>query len=444
MKIVLPVHHFPPRYSAGAELYTYRLAKWLQAHGHEVEVVAIEDIESGDATKLEATHDHHQGIPVWRLSFNLLKSPQRELWEFDNPLLGEWFERYFQRQRPDLAHFQAGYLIGAAPIFAAQRTGVPVVLTLHDYWYLCPQHTLQRSDGGLCAAPPQNPLECARCRLWSYEPYQRLGRWPKVRTMAAKLPWPADGERMALRRKRLQAALDAVAQVVALSQFMASLFAERVDPERLVFCRTGIDVERFRSRTERGAGPVVRFGYVGQVAPHKGVHLLVEALQSLREREQKIELHIWGGDGGNPAYVTSLQQKAGEDPRVVFHGRFSNDRLPEILDALDFVVVPSIWYENCPLAILEAYAAHAPVVTADRGGMAELVNHGEDGLHFRMGDAADLARVLQRILDEPALRTRLQQGARMRSIRTIEEEMHQLLSIYETARIVGHRAPHAI
>jgi glycosyltransferase involved in cell wall biosynthesis len=439
MRIVLPVHHFPPRYVAGAELYTYRLAKWLQAHGHEVEVIAIEDIESGSATKVAAVHDHYHGVPVWRLSFNLLKAPRRQLWEFDNPLLGEWFTHYFQRQRPDLAHFQAGYLIGVAPIFAAHQARVPIVLTLHDYWYLCPQHTLQRSDGRLCAAPPQDPLECARCRLWNRHPYHHLERWPKVRALAAKFPWPADGELMALRRQRAQAALDCVAQVIALSHFMAGLFAEHVDAERLVLCRPGIDIERFQKRPERGVGPVLRFGYVGQVAAHKGVHLLIEAFQSLQERGRQLELHIWGG--GNPAYIALLKQKAARDPRIVFHGRFAHERLPEILSTLDYVAVPSVWYENSPLAILEAYAAHVPVISADQGGMAELVNHGQDGLQFRIGDAGDLARALQRIVDEPELTVRLQQGVRMRSVRTEEEEMYQLLSIYETARAIAMTEP---
>lgn len=437
MQIVLPVHHFPPRYVAGAELYTYRLAKWLQAHGHTVEVVAIEDIAVGSPARIEAVQDCYQDIPVWRLSFNLLKAPQRQLWEFDNPLLGEWFERYFERRRPDLAHFQAGYLIGAAPIFAAHRTHVPIVLTLHDYWYLCPQYTLQRSDGRLCATPPLDPSECARCRLWNYPLYQRLNRWPRVRSWLAKFPLVADGELIDLRRKRLQEALDCVAQVVALSQFMARLFAEYVDERRLIFCRAGINVERFRKRTGQGIGTPLRFGYVGQVAPHKGVHLLLEAFQTLQG--QQIELHIWGSGEANPAYVALLQQKAAGDPHIFFHGRFVNERLPEILHRLDYVVVPSTWYENSPLTILEAYAAQVPVISADQGGMAELVEHDRDGLHFQMGNAADLARTLQRVLDDPDLNDRLHQGARMRSIRSTEEEMAQLLRIYETARTIALR-----
>src|SRR5215212_7955393 len=144
MKIVLPVHHFLPRYTAGAELYTYRLAKWLCEHGHTVEVVSVESISEGRPDQLTVVSDTYDGIPVHRLSFDIFKAPEREVWDYDNALYYAWFRDYWQRTRPDLAHFQAGYLLGAAPLKAAAECNVPVVLTLHDYWFLCPRITLLR------------------------------------------------------------------------------------------------------------------------------------------------------------------------------------------------------------------------------------------------------------------------------------------------------------
>lgn len=434
MRIVLPVHHFLPRFTAGAELYTYRLARWLQDNGHEVEVIAIEDIESGSPATIDAQHDVFDGIPVWRLSFNLIKAPERRIWEFDNELLGKWFEDYFRRQQPDLAHFQAGYLLGVAPVFAADRQRIPTLLTLHDYWYLCPQHTLQRSDGVLCATVPEDPLICARCRMWGNDPYIRLGRrmGPKLRAVAEKLPLKADGNTIALRRERLQAALDCVTQVIAPSMFMYNQFEHVITSDRLRFSRLGIDIGRLHRERQRGTGETVRFGYVGQVAQHKGVHLLIEAFTSLHAGDKPIELHLWGGVEANPAYAVTLRQAANGDNRIQFHGRFDNRRLPEVLGALDYLVVPSLWYENCPLTILEAYAAHLPVIGSDHGGITELVNHGQDGLVFRPGDAVDLAKAMQSVLDNPQLNTQLQYGARQRFIRDTEDEMQQLLGIYES------------
>lgn len=432
MRIVLPVHHFPPHYTAGAELYTYRLARWLLAHGHEVEVVTIEAIDRGSATQLDVQPDQYDGIPVWRLTFNLVAAPQRRLWEFDNELLGAWFDDYFQRQRPDLAHFQAGYLIGVAPIFAAARRQIPVVLTLHDYWYLCPQHTLQRSDGALCATVPDDPAVCARCRLWGNEPYARVGRRlnPTLRKLVEKLPAGADSTLMQLRRARLQTALDSMAMVIAPSQFMRSQMQHLVAPEKLVFSRVGIDTERLRSSKVRSEGGTVRFGYIGQVAQHKGVHVLVEAFQRLRTEAHAAELHIWGGDAANPAYGQRLRIMAHDNSNIVFHGRYDNRRLPEILEGFDFLVAPSLWYENCPLTILEAYAADIPVICSDHGGLAELVEPGMDGLAFRPGDAVDLAQTMQRVIDDADLRRRLQTGAKQRYVLDTDGEMQYLMQLY--------------
>ncbi|MCL4826270.1 MAG: glycosyltransferase family 4 protein [Caldilinea sp.] len=432
MRIVLPVHHFLPRYSAGAELYTYRLAKWLQVHGHEVEVIAIEEIDRGGASTIEAVRDVFEGIQVWRLSFNLLKAPQRRLWEFDNPLLGEWFETYFQRQRPDIAHFQAGYLLGVAPIFAAHSAGVPIVLTLHDYWFLCPQHTLQRSDGALCTTVPDDPAICARCRLWSSDPYARLARWggTGVRPFMEKLPIGVDGALIEQRRKRVHAALALAARVIAPSQFMQRQFEHLVEPERLVFSRIGIDSASLQSSDERNREGGVKFGYVGQVAQHKGVHILVEAFRCMQSLHRDSELHIWGGLETQPEYVRRLRAIADGDARVHFHGRFENRYLSDVLRSLDFVVAPSLWYENCPLSILESFAANVPVICSDHGGMVELVNDGEDGLRFRPGDVADLARVMQQVVDDEALLIKLQQGARRHVVRDVNEEMRYLNELY--------------
>jgi glycosyltransferase involved in cell wall biosynthesis len=157
--------------------------------------------------------------------------------------------------------------------------------------------------------------------------------------------------------------------------------------------------------------------------------LLVEAFRALQPRGRPVELHINGGLEARPDYVSRLRRLAGGDERIHLHGRFDNVRAAEILSGLDVAVVPSIWYENSPLAIMEAHAAGTPVVTAALGGMAELVRDGVDGLHFAPADAADLARQLQRLIDEPELLPVLRAGVTMP--RGIEDEMRQLARIYQ-------------
>ncbi|MER3457617.1 MAG: glycosyl transferase family 1, partial [Chloroflexota bacterium] len=119
------------------------------------------------------------------------------------------------------------------------------------------------------------------------------------------------------------------------------------------------------------------------------------------------------------------------EPRITFAGAYDNRRVAEVLAGLDVCVVPSIWYENLPTIILEAQAWGTPVVTANLGGMAEMVHHDVDGLLFRPGDADDLARQLQRLLDEPDLLPRLRANAP--PVMTLEEQMQALMEVYRAA-----------
>lgn len=437
MNIILPVHHFLPRYTAGAELYAYRLARWLRRHGHVVEVVAVESVEHERPGVLDVTSDTFDGVPVHRLHFKW--NAGERYWEYDNPLIGEWFKRYLEQNRPDLVHFQAGYLIGVAPLRAAVAAGVPTVLTLHDYWFICPRWTLLRGDGALCRAVPDNPAECAwcmrldqrRCRLPDQVSGGRLGQIMQHAGFVS-------GEHIAARRRALLPALALPNAVIAPSRFLADQVRAYVPPERLHVSRIGLDLTTFSDARRHNERNALRFGFIGQIAPHKGVHLLIAAFQQLQARTRRIELHVYGGLTANPAYVARLRRLAGQDPRIHFHGRIENASVPATLASFDVAVVPSTWYENSPLAILEAHAAGTPVVTADIGGMAELVRDGVDGLHFRFNDATDLARVLQRLVDEPDLLPRLRSG--IQRPRSIDEEMAQIFAIYNEA-IAQHTAP---
>src|SRR6266403_1933587 len=117
-------------------------------------------------------------------------------------------------------------------------------------------------------------------------------------------------------------------------------------------------------------------------------------------------------------------------PNVFFHGAYDNDRVGEVLADLDVVVVPSLWYENSPLTIQEAFIAGVPVITADAGGMAELVRDDVDGLRFRRGDVEDLRAKLQRVAADPEILERLRRG--IPAVPTIEKHAAQLVDRYRS------------
>ena len=257
MKIVLPVHHFPPHFNAGAELYTFRLARWLQQHGHTVHVVTVDSIKEGSYEKLGVEESSYEGVPVSRLSFNVYAAPLdshfKKVWEFNNPLLGEWFAKFFAKEKPDLAHFQAGYLIGAAPLFAAQDAHVPVMLTLHDYWFLCQRITLLKGNDTICDQEPNSPTGCTWCQALRGQTARRAERL--AGPLAGKtLPYFSRNLRreMAMFTERhavLPKALQVPRLVIAPSKFLASKYAGLVPAERLLVSNYGLDLARFQNQS---------------------------------------------------------------------------------------------------------------------------------------------------------------------------------------------------
>lgn len=442
MKVTLPVHHFLPKYSAGAEQYTYRLARWLRTRGHQPEVVCIEAIDQGEVDSISAVADVYDDIPVHRLSFDLLNAPQRARWNYDNPLLGAWFERYLHEATPDLVHFQAGYLMGAAPLIVAGAMGVPALLTLHDYWFLCPRTTLQRGDGTLCSEIPVEPAGCDWCmkqasrryRLSDQATFGLVGS--VVRAMASRTA----GDEIARRRAVMAQALAVPALLLSPSRYLASRFADIVSPDRIHVFQYGLDPRAFRAHRSRPSDDVLRIGFVGQISSHKGVHVLIDAFRRVKAGNRKVELHIFGGLSAFPDYVARLRQLAAGDERIHFRGRFEANLLAETLASLDVTVVPSLWYDNSPLAIHESRAAGVPAIVSTLGGMPELIRDEVDGLYIRPDDTGDLARQLQRLIDEPELLPRLRAGVAANPPRDFEEEMQQLEALY--GRVVS--APRVI
>jgi glycosyltransferase involved in cell wall biosynthesis len=443
MKIVLTIHHFPPNYSAGAEIYAFRLAGWLLKHGHKVEVVCVESITHDSKTELEYKRETYEGISVWRLYFNLERATDTFRQSFDNPAIGEWFTGFLRRERPDVVHINSCYLLSVSTIATTKQLSLPLMVTLHDFWFVCPRITLLKPTDTLCRVP-ENVAECA----WCLATEKRRFRWPEIVSRGAAgavaqrglisspfarlLGIQPDAGGIAYRRKLLMNALKQADVILAPSEFLRDVFIEQgLDPTKIIYSRYGLDTSHWiiPSESDREASEDLCISYVGQLAPHKGVHLLVKAFKRLDFSGRRARLKIYGDPTAFPDYAQSLRKIAGDNPAIEFAGRFDNHWVAEILNKTDVIVVPSIWYENSPITIMEALTTGTPVVTTNLGGMPELVQHNVNGLLFEVGNTADLARQLQRLLDAPGLVANL--AAKARPVRMIDDEMRQILSMYK-------------
>jgi glycosyltransferase involved in cell wall biosynthesis len=166
------------------------------------------------------------------------------------------------------------------------------------------------------------------------------------------------------------------------------------------------------------------------------VHILVDAFTELagRHNGRPIELRIHGSLACFPDYVKQLRARAAAAP-VVFHGEFDPARADEIYAGFDALVIPSLWWENAPLTLLEAKMAGRPVIVSDAGSLPEQIDAHD--LVFGNGDAGDLARCMAAFIERPALGATV---ARLRPIKTIADDARQIEQHYERLVAAG-RSP---
>lgn len=433
MRILFAAHHFPPTFRGGAEWRTHRTARALLEAGHEVRVICVEDTDGHGFSYVD---DVYERVPVRRLSLDLVQSPDPVRHQYRNPSTGRAVQELIAEFKPDILHLISGYLMSGSTIEAAQEARVPVVLTLTDFWFLCSRITLVRSDGSLCSTPAHPPA-CALCLRKQKRRFMLLDRWSGgLAGQLFSFAWQKGDDALlsALqdRNEYLRQLLDKVEAVISPSLFLKELFeTQGVSPRRFLYMRQGLNTSDWVEPVKSGNSHL-RIGYIGQIARHKGVDVLIEAFRQLRPGARKAQLFLYGDVNQFPDFSSRLLKQAEGLEGIVWAGRFEHAQIAQIHAGLDLLVVPSVWYENSPNVILEAFATGTPVIVSQLGGMSELVEDGVNGYHFEAGNAGALAERLQRFVDRPDLAERL--GQRTPPIKTVHQEIAELLQVYQSLK----------
>ncbi len=448
MRILLTTHAFLPRSVAGVEVYTARLAAALQELGHRVLVLtAAHDLGAapgsarrrglGSLNVVEIVNTHLEGT---------LESTYRA------PAIDHAIERVLEEFQPDCVHAQHLLNLSTGLLGAARVRGVPVVLTLHDYWLSCPRDGLRmQADGTLCRSVDHRV--CASCLAGSSHlapPLQRgasvvarrlglgrvlhlaHGRAPRVTTSilaALRRAWPIGS-------RGLEGALDERDDHLrgTLREADAILAPTRFARDRAVEWGVSADKVRVLSlgavagpTRPRPAAVRRRFGYVGTLAPHKGVHVLLEAVKGLPRHDFTLE--VIGNPSIDPGYAALLRALAGGDPRIRFRGAVPPAEQEQLWEGLDLLVLPSLWWENSPLTVLEALAAGRPVVASRTGGVPEVLPPSA-GLLVAPGDVEELRATLAGVLEGRLLASALDPLP----LKTCREGAVELARLYSEAR----------
>jgi glycosyltransferase involved in cell wall biosynthesis len=444
MKILLISHFFPPIHNTGTEKRTLGYAQNLLERGHQVHVLCAGNYEEGARQYWNGhTDEIYHGIPVRRINLFWQKSPNPNGYLYKNPRTAKFLKRCLMEWQPDLLHITSCLTLSASIIKAAKESGLPVVLTLTDYWFICHKLSLLKFDASLCDGITTS-RECIQCLSWDSGIYRNLRRafsdrmTTRILDLLSRIP--AAGRLRALRgmapniserKEYLVQMLNLPDVVIAPSQQLRETLRQSGIRRGIRVIQSGHDLSWLKKEMQKTPNERVRFGYIGQFIFPKGVHVLLEAFSKCNW-DGRAELHLFGGTTETlPAYWQELQRKEYLKSKLVkVHGPFEHERLGEILEGIDVLVVPSMWYENNPRVIQEAFASKTPVIASNVGGISEYVQDGINGYLFRRGDSADLAARMQSMMEDPAQIQRL--ASKAPTIRTIREEMDEIVSIYES------------
>ena len=421
LHILYVVHGFPPDTWAGTEIYTYNIALEMQRRGHRCTVLhrvpEARSVAEGGAPDFAIDEGEFQGLRVLRWTHRLEHRNLRESYQHDQA--EQAFARLLRREEPDLVHFQHLIHTSAGLVHVARRAGLPTVVHCHDYWALCARVQLIRPDGERCEG--NQGAGCYPCvkgkELGAVGPLAKLSTiaGPMLAGLERELlpgrgPAGAVAQRLSgfgdllARHEYVTGAYAAADLRISPSRFLRAKYLESgaFEPHTFLFSDNGMRTDHVealeKTRDPQGR---VRFGFVGSLVWYKGGEVMVRAMGQLDP--SRAVLNVYGTfDPEHDEHHAELQALA-LGSAVEFKGRFDNARLSEVYAEIDVLVVPSIWFENSPITIHEAYLTGTPVLASDIGGMAEFVRDGVDGLHFKTGEAEDLARKMQRFVDEPGL-----------------------------------------
>ncbi|MCQ8279314.1 glycosyltransferase family 4 protein [Acetobacteraceae bacterium KSS8] len=298
---------------------------------------------------------------------------------------------------PQIVHLHHYVNFGMETFFHVRETlpDARLVLTLHEFLAICHQQgqMVKRQTNALCFRA--DPVSCARC-------------FPEVE--------PQD---FFLRQLYVRHFLDHVDQVIAPSRFLAGRYAEWGVPEEKIAVIENVPRSNARPVTAPRATRPGRLvvGFFGQISQLKGIDVLLNAAELLQRDERTDIVFSIHGDHTNqpPAYQQQfLERIAQAGSTIAFHGAYDNQAVDGLMAAVDLVLVPSIWWENSPVVIQEAFRNGRPVLCSDIGGMAEKVQPGVTGAHFAVGNARALADALCDLAADPGEVARLGQQAAVR------------------------------
>jgi glycosyltransferase involved in cell wall biosynthesis len=429
---------FFPEASGGTEIYVLELARELAIRGYRSAIAAPGQM---------AADYVHDNVAVYRFPID----PQQDIrhaYGMPDEVAAAGFERLLGKLQPDVVHLHARTAaVSERLVDIGHEAGSRVVLTYHTPTVSCSRGTMLLFGKEPCDGVLEY-RRCIACALAAHGAPKALSH------ILASLP---NGLRRAFADSSLRAPFSAlrlpgliadaqdgvrrllakVDAVVAVSGWVRDLLLHNgVPAEKVLLSRQGVGGEAFcktLAPVQRGLDPVT-IAYLGRLDPTKGADLLVDAMALEPNIDVRLDFYFVRQPGSEREFK-KIEAQARRDRRVFFFPAVPPDRVPQTMAKYDFIAVPSRWLETGPLVVLEAFSAGVPIIGANRGGIAELVQDGVNGLLFEADSPRSLADALKKVATNPTLLEALRDN--VRPPRRIAAAVEDMLALYD--RLLGTR-----
>jgi glycosyltransferase involved in cell wall biosynthesis len=423
MRILYLTHRFPPDHFRGTEVYTFELAQEMKKRGHEVLVVALRETEAGEISMVK---DSYGDVPVARICKKL--QPENFHGYFFDPEMDRLWTGILQQFQPEIVH--ATYFLGGLSLGMTEAAPAgKLFITITDYSPLCARGQLLDREFKPCPGPRQG-LRCLNClfdKNWLAK-NPRLDRWAReyLPVGLSEIIKPVELSLLREKNGAVDKILGSAAAVIFAHPHTMQIFARnRIkihNPQLLDF---GVNFAPFLGH-QKSASARLRIGFIGQILPHKGLDLLLDALAGIRD-QAGFELLVYGSltAPSERKYFESLNLNRLQNAQWL--GTFDYARMNEVLQGIDLLVVPSRWAENCPLVPKYALLTGTRLLISDAPGILPRLD-GENVEVFAMGDTEMLRQKINRLLESSGWKRRIE--PRRDLVMNIKEHADALLQIY--------------
>jgi glycosyltransferase involved in cell wall biosynthesis len=386
----------------GAERVLFEEKKILEIHGHQVPVFS----QAHPSNEFSQYSDYYTPFKDWRNISRFQRFPMALSIMYDRRT-AHGFDRFLETTDCDIVHAHNIYGgLTTSILDIAQKKGVPIVMTLHDYKLICPSY-LMLNRGSVCESCGNRQFihclleTCHKESLTASGVYcieSYLNKWLHK--------------------------YDTIRYFICPSMFSLRKHVEHGIPrDKLLHIRNFVNFTKQKPQYNDGRYAL----FVGRLSREKGIPTLLAAVENL-----DVPVHIVG-DG--PLKAEYEDFVAGHKiNHVIFEGYKSGDNLKRLYENAAFLVIPSECYENAPMTVLEAYSYGKPVIGSRIGGIPEMIEHGRTGLLFTPGQADELAECLRMLWQDGSLRSKMGREAHEKMQKEFSSEAHyeKLIGLYST------------